>query len=362
MKKYDVLILSSLPGNSGCFLRAKYLANSLVNAGLKVKLIKPLYSLPFMLDFFLSFFLNTFFIFFYNFKFGFAIKPYPNTLIPLLIKRLFVKNKIGVDIDDIDYGYREGMINKISRLMQKPFPKNFDIVTFHNPLLKKFISQEFNVDEKNMYQLLQGVDFTVFNIHNRDKNLKVELIRNLNLKKNVKLIVYSAHLNIASDLDIILEYIGDILEKRDYFFIVAGGGPLLNYFKELAKQYRIKNIFFTGFLTPEKIADYIAIGDVLIAYYKDKEVNYYRSYMKIREYLALKKRVVCNKVGELKEFKEFTYQTDNDIKKFIKKIDFILKNNFSDKREIKGFKFVKNNYDWNIIGKKFANFLGRKFL
>ncbi len=355
MKKYDILIFSSLPKNSGCFLRAKYFAEGLQHNGVNVKFITPIYSLPFMLDFPVSFFINLFYVFRYRFNFGFAIKPYPNTLLPLLLKKILTSIKTGVDIDDIDFGYREGFINSISRFIQKPFPKFFNIVTYHNEKLVDYIVNEFNVSKNKLYKLKQGVDLNIFNPKNINKKLKTELIKKFNLSKKTKFIGYSAHLNIASDLDIILENINKILDKNNYFLIIAGGGPMLNAFKNIAKKNNIKKIYFTGYIPPEKIVQYLLISDVLIAFYKDKEVNYYRSYMKIREYLALKKMVICNSVGELKLFKKYTYQTKNEIKEFINKIDTILKKNYTDKREVEGYNLIVKEYNWDSIAKKFTS-------
>jgi len=355
--KLTTIILSSLPRNSGCFLRAKYLGKALAKNGLNVKVVIPPAAMPFMLDFVVTFFLNLLYIFKYKFKIAIAIKPYPNTLVPLLIKRIFTDIKICVDIDDIDFGYRKGIINTISRIIQKPFPKYFDIVTYHNPMLKDFIINEYNVNEKKLSQLPQGVDFDIYNYKTKIKNFKKELLKKLGINSKTKIIIYTAHLNIAADLDIILDNINNLLEKRNYFLIIAGGGPMLNFYKGYAKKRNIKKIYFTGYLVPEEIVKYSIIADVAIVYYKDKPVNYYRCSMKLREYLALKKKVVSNDVGELKKFKKYVYQSKSDINSFIKKLDFFLRNNYSDKRELRGYTFVKETYNWDNIEKKFKKIL-----
>ncbi|MBN1898555.1 MAG: glycosyltransferase [Spirochaetes bacterium] len=358
MTKSDILIFSSLPKNSGCFLRARYLTHSLKKNGLKAKMIIPSESVGFLLDFILSFFKNLAAVFTHDFKVGMAIKPYPNTLIPLLIKKMLFHTRIIVDIDDIDFGYRKGMINHISRLIQKPFPRFFDTVTFHNPALKKFITREYRVKKNKLYSLLQGVDFDVYRIKRSIRTFKIRLKRRLSLSR-AKIMIYTAHLNIASDLDIILQNIAPLLEKRDYFLIVAGGGPLLSFFKDLSFRLNIKKIFFTGYQAPEEIVKYVLASDLAIVYYKKKEVNFYRSSMKLREYLALCKRVVSNDIGELKNFRRFVYQSASDIGSFIKRIDHVLGKNISDGREKNGYWFVKKNYDWLTIGKGFKQALSQ---
>lgn len=351
--KYDFIILSSLPFNSGCFLRAKYLASALKKAGAKVKLVIPFRTKPLMLDFALNFIKYLFAVFITDYRIGMAIKPYPNTLIPLLVKKFIKHNKIIVDIDDIDFGYRKGVISTISRWIQKPFPRHFDIITYHNSMLKKFIKDEYGVINQQLHVLKQGVDMDVFNYRIKINDFKKRFFLRYKLNKNIKVLIYTAHLNIASDLDVVFRNIKSILEKYNCFLIIAGGGPLLNYYKQLADNLNLQKIYFTGYLSPYEIVKYIMISDFSLVYYKDKKVNYYRSSMKLREHLALKKKIICNDVGELKLFKKFTYQSSTDIVSFIKLIEKLLKKNPVDRREIKGYSFIKKNYDWAKIGKEF---------
>lgn len=357
---FDALIFSSLPKNSGCFLRASYLSSALKNNKMNVKLVIPPKNLPIIFHFIVSFILNFIQVFFYKFKIGIAIKPYPNTLIPLIVKKFFSNIIISVDIDDIDFGYRKGILNKISRIIQKPLPKFFDIVTYHNRNLKEFILKEYKVSEEKLYLLKQGVDFEIYKPMKDCKKFKKIFCKKYRIPFNSKLIVYTAHLNIAADLDIILENIGSIL-RDNFYLIIAGGGPMYSFYKSYAEKLKLKNIIFTAYLPPVEISKIVNIADLAIVYYKDKPVNYYRASMKVREYLALKKRVVCNDVGELKEFKNYVYQSKTDINSFIKKIDYIIRNNITDGREKIGYEFVNKEYDWNKIGFDFKRFIDREF-
>ncbi|MBI5207440.1 MAG: glycosyltransferase [Candidatus Firestonebacteria bacterium] len=354
---YDFLILSASPRNTGCFLRAKYIALSLERSGAKVKLAIPCKSKPFMFDFIINFFKYLYYVLLIDYKVGMSIKPYPNTLIPLLIKKILKKNKVIVDIDDVDFGYRGGILSSILRSIQKPFPKYFDLVTFHNKLLRDFIIKEFNVLPEKLHTLLQGVDFSVFDCRLDVTEFKEEFIKKNNLNNDTTILIYPAHLNIASDLDIILSNIKDILNRENILLIIAGGGQLFDEFKKSAHKLDIKNIYFTGYLSPDKIAEYILISDFALVYYKDRKVNYYRSSMKLRECMALKKKIICNNVGELKSFEQFTYQSESDIKSFIDLLDKCLKQYPVDTREKEGYEYIKKNYNWDLIGKEFVEFI-----
>lgn len=344
-----VTILSSLAQDSGCWLRASYLSYSLQNY-CEVTLIKPFKkSLPFMLDLFLSIFFNTFSLLFKKSDYIIAIKPFPNVTIPLLIKKYIGNCRIVVDIDDIDSGYRKGLLSKINSFVQKPFPKYFDIVTYHNSLLKDYIAKEFGVDPGRLYNLDQGVDINIFDSRIYDYKLR-------NNFSNKKIVLYVGHLNIASDLDMILEAMKIVHGSYDNMvFIVAGGGPDEGDFKKLARELKVDAIF-TSQISKEDIVKYISIADLCLVYYKDKTVNYYRCSMKLRECLAMGKKIVCNDVGDLKNFEKYTYQTSSDINQYAKEIISLLESG-GDGREVKGMEFIRENLSWHDIGKKFAKIL-----
>jgi len=266
-----------------------------------------------------------------------------------LMKKLF-GTKIIVDIDDLDYGYRKGIVSNISRLIQRPFPKYFDLVTYHNDMLLEHITGDLNVKVGRTYRLDQGVDFNVFNYKIKDSLLKDKF-------KGKKILLYTGHLNIASDLDEIMKSVS--LLKLNYVFIVAGGGPMEKEFKELARKLNI-NAYFTSHLDRNDVAKYISIADVCLVYYKDNFVNKYRCSMKLRECLAMEKKVVCNDVGDLKEFKDYVYQSNSSLDDFSKMIVNAL--NSKDGRNKKGREYIKKKYDWKDIGEKFSKKLRLNFV
>lgn len=337
MKKIKVCVLSSLAKNSGCWLRAGYLADSL-KKNASVQVIEPMTkSLPFMLDMIISIPLNIFKVLFSNADFFIGIKPFPNVTFPLLLAKMLKGKTIAVDIDDVDFGYREGFLSKISSSVQKPFPRYFDTVTYHNELLKSYMIKEFGVDKSKMYKLDQGVDLKLFNpaLIGGDKNL----------------MFYMGHLNIASDLDAILKAVKIVQERNKKIgFLVAGGGPDEQKFRDLAKKLGLRAIF-TGHLSKEKTAEYLRQAGVCLVYYKEKEVNRYRCSMKIRECLAAGKKIVCNNFGDLKQFEEYTYQSPSDILDYSNKILEVIDG--GDKRELEGADYIERNLDWDKIGSDF---------
>lgn len=354
--KYDFLIFSSLPKNSGCYLRALYLARSLEQNGARIRFVVPFSGKPFMLDFLLNFLKYFFYGLFTQYRIGVAVKPYPHSLLPLLLKKFLTGCRVIVDVDDIDFGYRRGFLSTVFRFLQKGLPRRTDLVTYHNPLLKNFIIREYGVKKTRLRVLEQGVDFSVFHPSRPKPAEKEAFLKKHGLKKNTCLLVYAAHLNIAADLDVILSSIRPVLEKNA-FLIVAGGGPLQGYYQALSRKTGVTNIYFTGYLPPSRIARYVRLADYALVYYKERTVNRFRCSMKMRECLALKKKVICNSFGELKLFRRFTYQSAAGIAGYIELIRKLAARPPRDRREEKGYAYVKRHCDWKKIGGQFLGFV-----
>jgi glycosyltransferase involved in cell wall biosynthesis len=263
--------------------------------------------LPLQSDFFFSFFVYTLKVIPERYAVVFVLKPYSNACIPALLKKFQHRDtKILLDVDDLDYAYRKGLVSYMIKFLQKPFPGFFDAMTVHNNNLRAILNKEFGIPEEKIFELRQGVDLDLFNEKNVDKNLK----RKLRLE-NKHVIIYAAHLNIATDLEPILhafEFVS--AEIRDCKLVVVGGGPRQRYYEKKVEGMGLqRNVIFTGYLDKELFPSYIALGDVCVVYYENKLANFYRTSMKLREYLAMKMPVVCNDIGDLRQFHKYTYQS-----------------------------------------------------
>ena len=241
------------------------------------------------------------------------------------------------------------MIAKVNRLLQLPTPKRCDLVTYHTDRLRPFIRETFGVSEDKLYQLPQGIDAGLCRMV--DEPVGREL--RASFRRDAKLVVYVAHLNIASDLDAIFDIIR-IARTRlpELRFLVIGGGPLERRFRRMAGEMGIGDITtFTGYVSPDTVANYLTIGDAGLVYYKDIEVNYFRESMKLRDMLALGLRVVCNDVGDLSRFRTFTYQAGSDRQAVAQELVRVLETG-GDGREAHGRAYVHAHLNWNDIGER----------
>ncbi|MBF0122123.1 MAG: glycosyltransferase [Candidatus Omnitrophica bacterium] len=331
-----VMILSALPRDTGCWLRAAYLADSLKKHCDVVYVVPFPKGLPFMLDVFLSLFAYFFYVLASDADVFIGVKPFPNITIPLLFAKYVKRKFIVVDVDDLDHGYFSEFPSKVILFFQRIGPRFFDIITYHNDLLRDFIVNVLCVNEEKLYKLDQGVDLRSFFYKNQafDKNS----------------LFYMAHLNLAADLSPILKAVKLVQDKIHAPFIIAGGGPKKEFFERLAKEIGV-NAIFIGSLSKEAIVAEMAKADICLAYYELKKVNLFRASMKVREYLAMRKKVVCNDYGEFVRFKKYTYQCSSSVAEYADRILQVLRQ--SDGREEAGERFIKANYDWNQIGESF---------
>ena len=70
------------------------------------------------------------------------------------------------------------------------------------------------------------------------------------------------------------------------------------------------------------------------------------------------KKIVCNDYGDLKQFREVTYQTTGDLDRFSDKILETIGD--GDARETQGRRFIENRYDWDKIGERFYGALRQR--
>jgi glycosyltransferase involved in cell wall biosynthesis len=343
-----VIVVSSQSSDSGSNLRGRYIAKAIEKAGAKVEFVNGVKAMPWMFDYVVSLF-TYFRILFIPCDVIIGLKPYPNITLVMMIKKLLGSVTV-IDIDDLDFGYRSGFISQLSRNLQLPFPQHFSLVTYHTEKLRPFLRNTFQVEESKLFKLPQGVDLDTF--YPRDVSpLKAEFCTKHAIPGQ-KLVVYAGHLNVASDLDALFEIIKLAHEKFPGFrFIVIGGGPLEKKFHALAKRMGLEEqTIFTGYLVPKDVVQYLLMGDAAIVYYKDREVNYFRESMKLREMLALGLKVVCNDVGDLRNFQDYTYQVKTDLQAASDMLVKVLTTK-GDGREKKGLKFIQENMDWDKIGR-----------
>ncbi len=204
------------------------------------------------------------------------------------------------------------------------FPNNADILQSHKAL-------KYNIILPN------GIDTSMFY---PDYNVKNERLR----------LFFVASLEYGKGLDILLPLIDKFKNNNNVEFHIAGSGSLVNEIKkrnniiyhgvvdnnELSKLYRESDVFIYpshsdtySLVTLEALSSglYVLCSDYLRQIFDDFEDKYL-------EYLALEIDVWYNKISEIINNREMIKHDKNN-----------------------EYDYIKNNYSWEIISKKFYEYL-----
>ena len=272
-----------------------------------------------------------------------SAKPLPSSCIP----RFFIKNrktKWILDIDDVEYAYWEKnpILSKILKIFEIFVSRRANFITTHNKNLLQYICLGLKVPGSKVINLEQGIDL--------EEISKVSTSKNIKNSQRMKTLVYAAFLGIATHLEPLLRVYEKISKKNSkILFKIVGDGPLLEDYRKFCWKNKIKAEFL-GYKSHEETLNIISNSDVAINFGKEDKANKFRSPIKVREYLALGKRVVSSNLGDTFIFEKFIYPA-----RTIREMEFQIKKalNPVDSRNILGKKFVRINYGWDSIIKKF---------
>ena len=271
-----------------------------------------------------------------------GFKPHLNVTLPLLICRLR-GIPTWIDVDDLDHAYRDGLLGRLVEISQRPFPRRFRIVTYHNERLKDYLVTRMGCRPEQLLRIEQGVDYGTFNAPAAPVPTALDVA-------GKRVGIYTAHLNVASDLEPVLAAWRDVVTQLpDAFLLVVGGGPLLDAYRgKVAAMGLAAHVGFTGEVAHRDVPAYVALGHAALLYFSPRLVSEYRCSLKLREYFASGLRVVCNDVGELKDFAHLTYQSGSDPGLFSANIVRVLRG-FSDGRERAARDYAAKRLDWRAI-------------
>jgi glycosyltransferase involved in cell wall biosynthesis len=342
-KHLSFLILSAKGWSTGSALRAHYIAEALKKRGHRVHFVRPIPTLPLWLDMILACPYYLLYSLLHRAQVALVVKPYP-TVIPALAWQRLWGAKIVIDVDDLDFAYSHGYMRKFHEKLQKPWPRWADLVTYHNPKLIEELLGFFEVAPSKIIQLPQGVDTSLFNAKPVEiKNLP-DRAKVLMVKKTGPILTFTAHLNVACDLEPALFAFQAILKQLPQAqLLIAGGGPSEGSFKMTAQELGISHsVHFTGYLTVSQVAACLKISDAVLVYYKKLFVNEYRASMKLREAVACGRPVVTTRVGESSSWKSFAALSEPDPIHFAQAALKVLKS----KKSFKPTPAQLKNWDW----------------
>ena len=167
------------------------------------------------------------------------------------------------------------------------------LVTVSDILKQNFIRA--GVPEDKVLVLWNGIDLDSF------QNLpgKHEIRKILKLEENNKIVTYCGSLFPDKGIEHILLVAKNI--PRVMFLLAGGTESQITFWKNYINSYKIKNVYFTGFVEGSKVPLYLRAADVLIMPYKtDQKIKIMdintTCPLKLFEYMASKRPIVSTKI------------------------------------------------------------------
>jgi len=252
-------------------------------------------------------------------------------------------------LDVIHELIREKFLEKFVYNIEKTIYPQFDLVLCQTPFMKNWAKE---IGAKNVEVIPQGVDSKIMKPIPPD----IELRKKLGLNENDKVIMYLGTVYSFSGLDEIIKKIPKMIAQiPDLKFLIVGGGPDLDSFKELSKKFHVANrMTFTGFVPYLDIPKYASLAKIFINPFRKIDVTDKLSPVKIFDLLSCGKPVIATPLdGLMHDFpKEKDIIVYSDLENFDEKIISLMKSNSLKIIGEKGRNFVEKNYTWPQVAER----------
>lgn len=211
----------------------------------------------------------------------------------------------------------KGFIYKIMLMIEKTYLKTANKIIATNETYKKLDIERAGVSPNKVTVIRNGPDLN-----------KIEKVLSKN-KKNVPgkhKLCFVGMINPQDGVDYFIRAIYHLIhdfERKDIISYIIGKGDSLPSLKKMAAQLNIERyIHFTGFLKEEEFIQYIDCSDICIEPAPADPFNSISTPIKVMEYMAVKKPVICFDLPEIRYTAQNAaiYAIPNDEKELARKI------------------------------------------
>ena len=173
------------------------------------------------------------------------------------------------------------------------------LVTINEKIKSEHIKR--GIPEGKILVLEDGVDLNQFTIIEDKKYWR----KVLNLPPNKNIIMYSGSLSEDKGIHIIIETAEALNNNKEIVFILVGGdGEQLKLWRNRAKEKKLENIQFIGFVNNSEVPKYLKAADILFMPY-DESIQYRvmdidtTSPLKLFEYMASKRPIIASNISTI---------------------------------------------------------------
>jgi glycosyltransferase involved in cell wall biosynthesis len=142
-------------------------------------------------------------------------------------------------------------------LQKNQYKRHKKVITI-SEASKMDLIEHYKLDKTNIISIPIGIDNQKFNPSNYSNQIK-ERFRN-------KILFYSGLMISRKRIPVLLKAFQNIIKEfPNVHLVLAGDGPLLNYFKELSILYGVnEKVTFLGFLDEKNLQKYYATSDIYV--------------------------------------------------------------------------------------------------
>jgi len=239
---------------------------------------------------------------------------------------------------------RKDIIYNLLMVLEKLTFKLADISIATNNSYKEIAIKRGNMGSNNIFVVRNGPELNKFNGIQEKKSLKYD---------KEFLVGYVGNMGKQEGIDLLLKVVHFITKKKgisNIHFTCVGGGPALNYLRNLAKTMKLTQyINFTGRIPDKELYEILKTSDVCVNPDIPSKLNDKSTMIKIMEYMAFKKPIVQFdlKEGRFSAQKASLYAKKGNTIDFGDKILTLLNNeDLRNKTGNFGYKRIRDKLDW----------------
>ncbi|MDZ7315888.1 MAG: glycosyltransferase family 4 protein [candidate division KSB1 bacterium] len=185
---------------------------------------------------------------------------------------------------------------------QKPFKRFLSVLRAADGLVvisnavRQELLERFGIPERKMLLAPSAVSAALF----AEQIGPQEARRRLRLPE-MPTVLYAGQLFPEKGADLLIEAAA-FLPPAIHTVIVGGHGAYLDTLRQKAKAMHLTNVTLTGFVPPAQVPLYLAAADVLVLPTRQDHINSdYTSPLKLFEYMASKRPIVCSDLPVLRD-------------------------------------------------------------
>ncbi len=292
-----------------------------------------------------------------------------STYLSLLVSLTQKNNVVFLgDVCDFYYELYEEFNKPFAKIL-KPFIftmesiaiRRMNLIFVDTAAQREFLVTKMNIDKKKCVVLPNGINVDLFPFSPK-KN--IDILKQYAFKKDEKILFYSGDISKLDGIEHILRF---IKERKDCKALIIGKAEekFIRYLlDQIQKEHLEERLIIDGFKPYKDVYKYTSIADVCLAPFKITNTTNTVECAKIITYLLMGKLVLATKADGLRSLykNNITYFKDGNYKDFSKKLNALLENNPSEKKQKQlrklgeKFDFAKIiKYEYSVIDKYFKN-------